>query len=102
MVQGASAGLMQQDSQDLASWKFYSYMYCARGGKSWLYGSSFILVRTSTSPRDAFEFYEALHSSVQSKTNERSHSFLSLIGAWTLKMPVPTEDHAHSRGRVKD
>jgi len=33
MVEGAGAGLMQQSGQDLASWKCFSYIYCARGGK---------------------------------------------------------------------
>ena len=38
MAEGAGAGLMQQSSQDLASWKYFSYIiYCARGGKSWPY-----------------------------------------------------------------
>jgi len=32
MVEGAGAGLMQQNGQDLASWKRFSYIYCARGG----------------------------------------------------------------------
>ena len=36
MAEGAGTGLMQQSGQDLASWKCFSYMYCARGGKSWL------------------------------------------------------------------
>jgi len=36
MVEDAGAGLMQQSGQDLASWKCFSYIYCARGGKSWL------------------------------------------------------------------
>jgi len=36
MVEGAGAGLMQQSGQDLASWKCFPYIYCARGGKSWL------------------------------------------------------------------
>jgi len=37
MADGASAGLMQQSGQDLASWKCFLYIYCARGKKSWLY-----------------------------------------------------------------
>jgi len=36
MVDEASAGLMQQSGQDLESWKCFSYISCARGGKSWL------------------------------------------------------------------
>jgi len=36
MAEGAVAGLMHQSGQDLASWKFFLYTYCARGGKSWL------------------------------------------------------------------
>jgi len=36
MAEGAGVGLMHQSCQDLASWKRFSYMYCARGGKSWL------------------------------------------------------------------
>ena len=36
MAEGAGAGLMQQSGQDLASWKCFSYIYCARSGKSWL------------------------------------------------------------------
>jgi len=35
-VEGAGTGLVQQSGQDLASWKYFLYMYCARGGKSWL------------------------------------------------------------------
>jgi len=27
---------MQQSGQDLALWKCFLYIYCARGGKSWL------------------------------------------------------------------
>jgi len=42
MAEGAGAGLMQQSGQDLASWKCFSYIYCARGGKShcWWYRAS--------------------------------------------------------------
>jgi len=36
MAEEAGAGLMQQSGQDLASWKCISYIYCGRGGKSWL------------------------------------------------------------------
>jgi len=36
MAEGAGAGLMQQSGQDLASWKCFSNIDCARGGKSWL------------------------------------------------------------------
>ena len=36
MAEGAGAGLMQQSCQDLASWKCFLYICCARGGKSWL------------------------------------------------------------------
>jgi len=36
ITEGAGAGLMQQSGQDLASWKCFSYIYCARGRKSWL------------------------------------------------------------------
>jgi len=36
MAESAGAGLMQLSGQDLASWKCFSYIYCARGGKSWL------------------------------------------------------------------
>jgi len=36
MAEVAGAGLMQQSGQDLASWKCFSYIYCTRGGKSWL------------------------------------------------------------------
>ena len=36
MAEGAGAGLMQQSGQDLASWKCFSYIYCARGRKYWL------------------------------------------------------------------
>jgi len=36
MAEEAGAGLMQQSGQDLASWKCFPYIYCARGGKSWL------------------------------------------------------------------
>ena len=36
MAEEAGAELMQQSGQDLASWKCFSYIYCARGGKSWL------------------------------------------------------------------
>jgi len=39
MAEGASAGLMQQSGQDLASWKHFSYIYCPRGRKSWLRGT---------------------------------------------------------------
>jgi len=35
-MKGAGAGLMQQSGKDLASWKCFTYIYCARGGKSWL------------------------------------------------------------------
>jgi len=31
MAEGAGARLMQQSGQDLASWKCFSYIYCARG-----------------------------------------------------------------------
>ena len=37
MAEGAFAGLMQQSGQDLASWKCFSYIDCAPGGKSWLF-----------------------------------------------------------------
>ena len=37
MAEDAGAGLTQQSGQDLASWKCFSHIYCARGGKSWLY-----------------------------------------------------------------
>jgi len=36
MAEEVGAGLMQQSGQDLASWKCFSYIYCARGGISWL------------------------------------------------------------------
>jgi len=38
MAEGAGAGFkfMQQSGQDLASQKYFSYMCCARGRKSWL------------------------------------------------------------------
>jgi len=37
MAEGAgAAGLMQQSGQDLASWKCFSKICCARGVKSWL------------------------------------------------------------------
>jgi len=36
MADGAGAGLMEQSGQDLASWKCFLYIYCARGQKSWL------------------------------------------------------------------
>jgi len=37
MAEGTGAGLMQQGGgQDLASWKCFLYIYCARGKKSWL------------------------------------------------------------------
>jgi len=32
----AGAGLMQQSGHDLASWKCFLCIYCARGRKSWL------------------------------------------------------------------
>jgi len=32
MAEGAGARLLQQNGQDLASWKRFSYIYCARGG----------------------------------------------------------------------
>jgi len=37
MAEGAGAGLMQQSGQDLASWKCFSYIFCAQGGKFWLF-----------------------------------------------------------------
>jgi len=39
MAEGAGAGLMQQSGQDLASWEYFSYVYCPRGRKSWLRGT---------------------------------------------------------------
>jgi len=38
MAEGAGAGLIQQSGhwQALALWKCFSYIYCGRGGKSWL------------------------------------------------------------------
>ena len=36
MVEGAGAGLMQQSGRDLESKKYFSYIYCAAGRKSWL------------------------------------------------------------------
>jgi len=36
MAEEADAGLMQQSGQDLASWKCFPYICCARDEKSWL------------------------------------------------------------------
>jgi len=36
IVEGAGAGLMQLSGQELVSWKCFLYIYCARGGRSWL------------------------------------------------------------------
>jgi len=37
MTDGTGTGLMQQSGQDLASWKCFLHIYCARGKKSCLY-----------------------------------------------------------------
>ena len=39
MLEGAGAGLLQQSGQDLASWEYFPYIYCARGEKSCLCGT---------------------------------------------------------------
>jgi len=75
MAESAGAGLMQLSGQDLASWKCFSYIYCARGGKSWRCRSHGAHRVEKDTLLEAHRFEEGHHRQHDGKTRTSCHYF---------------------------